>query len=80
LKVLVDHREAIGGRTRVEDCGGSGEGEAPGLVGEILSTHLRKYLWRMYLGKMCHTNFWRKILRTSCSDMEFWRNQDFAQT
>ena len=34
FKVLVDHSEMRGGRTRVEGCGGSGEGEAPGLVGE----------------------------------------------
>ena len=45
----------------------------------ILSTHLRKSLWLMYLEKMCRTHLLRKILRASCSDPEFRRNKDFAQ-
>ena len=53
----MDHSEARGGRTKVEGCGGSGEG---GTRPE-LSKHLRKSLWLMYMGKMCGTNLLRKI-------------------
>ena len=91
----MEDSEARGEKARMEGYVRSDEGEAPGLVGEKVRSFqvmidsrafdhdiihaLEEVPLAHVFGKMCHTNFWRKILRASCSDPEFRRNQYFAQ-